>query len=549
MNRFLDPILHRMTHEAERPVCTLFGARQHEAITWGDLGRLTARFVALYRQCRVEPGATLLIFLGHSVELYAAFLGAMRCGAIPSMMPLLTSRQNPALFWRSHAELLHRLSPVFLVLTAATAEQMLAGGLDLHDAHLVTVEELPTHGTDTAATPPETGIAALQHSSGTTGLKKGVALSFAAIIHQLENYASALTLSETDEIVSWLPLYHDMGFVACFLLPLYFGCKIQHIDPLHWVTRPATLLDALNGRAGTLVWMPNFGFEHLTRTTRDPQRYDLSGVKAFINCSEPCRPDGFDRFLQRFQPAGVRESQLQCCYAMAENTFAVTQTPIGHPPHRIRVDPNRLGAGERPVDPEGTLQLIDTGFAIDGVETIVVDFGRHPISDGIVGEIAVRGTSLFSGYHLDQSRTAQRLSDGTYYTGDLGLRHEGRLYVLGRLDDLIIVNGRNLFAHEIEAALTDVTGVKPGRSLALSLDNPLSGSRELILIAERDGDRAHDDDVVRGEIVSVIESIFGVVPRDVVLQAPGWLVKTTSGKINRSANLARYLAQRDQELC
>ena len=535
-----------MTHEAERPACTLIGARQREEVSWGELGQLAARFVALYRRRGIAPGDTVLMFLGHGPDLYAAFLAAMLCGAVPSIMPLLTSRQDPALFWQSHAELLRRLRPVFLLLQAGTAGQMRAGGLRLEPAQLVTVEELPAEGSLPRTAPPETGIAALQHSSGTTGLKKGVALRFAAIVHQLESYGCALRLSETDEIVSWLPLYHDMGFVACFLLPLYFGCTIRHIDPLHWVTRPATLLDELNRRSDTLVWMPNFGFEHVSRTVREPARYDLSGVKAFINCSEPCRADTFDRFVQRF---GVRESQLQCCYAMAENSFAVTQTTIGLPPARIRVDPNHLAIGDSPVRAEGGLELIETGIAIEGVETLVVDSGRHPVAEGIVGEIAVRGASLFSGYHLDAERTDQVLCEATYYTGDLGLQHAGRLYVLGRLDDLIIVNGRNLFAHEIEAALAGVAGIKPGRALALAVENPLSGSRDLVLIAERDGDDPRDDAAVRGEMMSVAESIFAVVAKDVVLQAPGWLVKTTSGKIGRSANLARYLAQRGSMPC
>jgi fatty-acyl-CoA synthase len=540
MNRLLETIVERMERSPDQPFCRIIGGGHEEELNWGGLGALAGRFHELYQRRGIVRGDTVLIFLGHGTHVYGAFVGAMLCGAVPSMMPLLSSRQDPNLFWRSHAELLSRLRPVFVVAKAATFEEMRAAGLSIPDSHVVRTEDLPEAGSFMPVAQPESAIALLQHTSGTTGLKKGVALSFLAIINQLENYARTLQLADGDEIVSWLPLYHDMGLVACFLLPLYFGLPVRHIDPFHWIAKPSTLLVALHGRSGTLAWMPNFGFEHITRTVRDPARYDLTGVKALINCSEPCKPGTFDRFARAFAQSGLRPEQLRCCYAMAENTFAVTQTPLGRPSIRIRVDPNRLGMGERPITGDGTMEMMSVGPDIDGVETIVVNEARQPVADGVIGEIAIRGTSLFTGYNLDPDRTAERLTDGCYYSGDLGLRQDGQLFVLGRSDDLIIVNGRNLFAHEIEAALADVEGIKPGRVVVVARDNEQSGSSDLIVIAERSAPSNANDEQVRRDIMSIVYSIFGVSPKDIALRDAGWLVKTTSGKISRESNLVRY---------
>jgi acyl-CoA synthetase (AMP-forming)/AMP-acid ligase II len=266
-------------------------------------------------------------------------------------------------------------------------------------------------------------------------------------------------------------------------------------------------------------------------------------VRAFINCSEPCKPASFDRFVAAFAGSGVRAEQLQCCYAMAETVFAAAQTLLGAPPRRITVDPLSLerGAQPRPAPPGQGLELIETGKPIAGVEVSVHDAAGSPLVGGEVGEIGLRGAFLFSGYNADPERTAERLRGGTYFSHDLGFLQDGRLYVLGRIDDLIIINGRNLYAHEVEAQVGQIPGVKPGRAVAAPWFDPRIGSETLVIMAERSG-TAETDMALRREIAGRIHSVFGVTPRAVTLLDPGALVKTTSGKISRSENLARYLA-------
>ncbi len=541
-NRFLQAVVNHMGAKPHEIFATVVTRRAVHPLTWSDMERDCRRFGRLYASHGLRRGDQVLIFMEFGPALYGAFLGAMLQGIVPSFMPTLTARQNPAIFWSSHAELLGKLNPAGIVCSAAVRAEMQEAGLPIGATQAVDCDNLPEPFEGDFAIGADDAIALLQHSSGTTGLKKGVALTYHAITSQLDNYLQVLDVQDDTQVVSWLPLYHDMGLIACFLLPLYRGLHVHHIDPLHWISRPTLLFDALNGRRGALTWMPNFAFEHLAATVRrDLQRYDLSGVKAFINCSEPCKPQSFDRFAAAFAPAGVRPDQLQCCYAMAETTFAAAQTQLGTPPARLAVDPERLGIGQRPIDPNGSLTVIESGPALPGIDIELYDAERRKLPDGTVGEIGLSGEFLFQDYNMEPQRTRERMQDGVYFSNDLGFRHNGRIFVLGRQDDVIIINGRNLFAHEIEAALARIPGIRPGRLVAVPLQNERTASADLVILAERDPATDRTDGAIRNDVIMITYSTFAVHPRIVALHSPGDLVKTTSGKISRKLNLERYV--------
>lgn len=545
INRYQEAILRHFDERPDAVFCHQVGDDGETVLTWRDLAADCGRFSAAYRRAGLTARDQALIFLRHRPELYGAFLGAMLTGVTPAYMPCSSPRQDPALYWSSHQALLTKIRPAAIVTDRATLAEMGDSGLGLEGSRIVLVEDTtPAPLSPTAMA--EEAIALLQHSSGTTGLKKGVALSFAAIIEQIESYAAAIGLTPRDSIVSWLPLYHDMGLIACLILPAYFAVPVTHLDPFHWIGRPGVLFDHLAKRKSALTWLPNFAFEHLTATAgRRAASWDLSGVRAFINCSEPCRAATFDRFADAFAPAGVQPEQLHCCYAMAETVFAVAQTDLGGtPPARIHVDPASLDRGmtPRPVSPGEGAELIETGRVIDGLALSVRDESGGAIGDDRIGEIGLSGDFLFRGYNQDVERTARRLRDGVYFTGDLGFVRCGRLYILGRMDDLIIVNGRNLYAHEVEAVVGAVRGVKPGRAVALGLFDERIGSETLVIMAERARSAGRADVDIRRDVVSAVHSVFNVTPRSVELMGEGRLVKTSSGKISRTENRARATA-------
>jgi acyl-CoA synthetase (AMP-forming)/AMP-acid ligase II len=232
---------------------------------------------------------------------------------------------------------------------------------------------------------------------------------------------------------------------------------------------------------------------------------------------------------------------------MAEAVYAVSQTPIGALPHRRTVNPDTLDRGCVPSAPEAggkSVEVIETGALVPGIGVEIVDENRQPVQDGAVGEIVLSGPFLFSGYNKDVERTQKQLVDGRYHSRDLGFMADGRLYVLGRIDDLVIINGRNLYAHEIEAELAKVAGLKPGRAVAVGAFEEQVGSSVLIVIAERMPGGNVPDAQLRRAVMDTIQSIFEVSPHAVELLDEGGLIKTTSGKISRDKNLERYRERR-----
>jgi len=521
--------------------CRVVAQGQETSFTSREtLGRSSA-YANLYRDAGIDPGSPVVIILKHSPELYFAFLGAMLAGCTPSFMPFPSAKQEPNLYWSQHKAVFERIGVAAVVTYADNAPHIRAHCPGLR---VFTPEDAVGLSRDWPAfTPEPEDIAFLQHSSGTTGLKKGVLLSYGAVTAQTERYIEELQLGTTDVIVSWLPLYHDMGLIACFMLPLAAGATVVSLDAFEWVAQPEMLFSSLEAHGGTHVWLPNFAFHHLCRAVRPGFEADLSRVKAFIDCSEPCRYETFELFVGAFARLGVRWDQCRVCYAMAETVFAVTQTPRGEPVRSLDVDEQALTEGH--IEPASTgrpqRRIVSVGRPIRDVALQVIDPAGGLAPALSLGEVAVRAPFLFSGYHRDQDRTASKLRDGWYHTGDLGFICEGELYLLGRTDDLLIINGRNVFAHHVEFAINaEIPELKAGRCLALGVFSEQVGSQELLILAELDGRDIAGPGLSR-RVKSVILNGFGVMPKEVRIVPAGWLAKTTSGKIARDLNLKKYL--------
>ena len=522
-----------------------------ERWTYAALVREIDRWAGVFRAHGIGAGHTVLVFTPQSPLGIAVFFGVIRCGAAPAFLPLPSAKQEPGYYWLSHTDLVGLIQPAALVAAAADLAQMSDAGLASQVPQLLasdaSYDAAPWQGPSPGAADD---LALLQHSSGTTALKKGVQLTHRAIHDQVEAYTRSLDATADDVVVSWLPMYHDMGLIACTVTPLAMGQTLILMDPFRWVSEPVSLLNAIAVHRGTLSWLPNFAFELLARTTRlKPGELDLGSMRAFINCSEPCKAATLDRFAARFAAVGVRPEQLQVCYAMAETVFAVSQTPVGTPVSRIDVDGTVLSTERRvvpPVTPERALTLLSAGRLIDGMQARVVDEHGHDVPEGHVGEIELRSSYLFTGYLKRPEITAERLREGAYLTRDLGFRIGDALHVLGRADDLIIVHGRNYFAHEIESIANHIDGLKPGRNVAVDVFNELMGSLEAVLIAEHtlpDPASREEATALKRCIKHEISQQLGLELRDVKLVDAGWLVKTSSGKISRALNRSKYIGE------
>jgi acyl-CoA synthetase (AMP-forming)/AMP-acid ligase II len=386
----------------------------------------------------------------------------------------------------------------------------------------------------------------LQHSSGTTGLQKAVVLSHRAVLDHLRNYGVSIQANGGDKVVSWLPLYHDMGLIAAFHLPLAWGIPLVQMDPFEWVQAPGMFLEAVFREGGTLGWLPNFAYNFMADRIHeeDLDGLRLESLRMLINCSEPVRQDSHEKFLRRFEPYGLRPETLAACYAMAETTFAATQTPPRRIARVATVSREGLASGLfRPI-PEGDLKeakrCVSSGRSIPGCELKVVDEKGSELPEGRVGEIAIRSVSLFDGYRNQPEKTAEVLKDGWYYSGDYGAAHQGEFYILGRKKDIIIVAGKNIAPEDVEDTVNDVPGVIPGRVVAFGMEDPAAGTEQVCVIAETE---ETEDAGLKRIRRAVIEAAIGidVALFRVYLVPPRWLIKSSSGKLSRKANRERVM--------
>ena len=386
---------------------------------------------------------------------------------------------------------------------------------------------------------------AVQYSSGTTGLKKGVAITHRALLWQIRAYGAAIAASERDVVVSWLPLYHDMGLIACFFLPIVLRCRLVAMSPFDWVRRPALWAEAVTEYRGTLSWLPNFAYNFMARNVAERDTYDLASLRGLVNCSEPVSAASHDAFVARFAAHGFKASAISVAYAMAETTFAATSGGFGRAPAIDWIDDAEFArTGHARVVEPGSPQarrLVGSGQPLAETEIAILDDHGNPSGDRQRGEITLRSPSLFSQYDDNPTATAAALKDGRYLTGDLGYLADGELFVVGRKKDMIIVGGQNIYPQDIEALLNDVVGVIAGRAAVIGIDDRDAGTQKLVVLAETAlGADEHRDLVQR--IHQRISEASDVVASDVRMVPQKWLQKSTSGKLSRNANRTKYLA-------
>lgn len=526
-------------------------------LSTAELLRRAAAWEQAYARLGIQPGEVVILILRHGLDLPAAYFGAVLRGAVPSIMPFLSEKLLPERY-RADLKALVSVTQPAAIVTAADFEGEVLGALEPGGPvrAVVLPEQVgePRDPVWDALPGLQRGaddIVLLQHSSGTTGLQKGVALSHGAVLRQLRAYAKAVRLTEQDVIVSWLPLYHDMGLIAGFLMPLLSGIPLVLLSPFDWVRAPARLMQAVSTYQGTLSWLPNFAYNFCAHKVRerDLTGVDLSSWRAVINCSEPMRWESMTAFYERFAGCGLRESALATCYAMAENVFAVTQGGIDAPPARLRLDAEALqGQGRAEPEQEGrpALTMLSAGKPIEGVDVRVVDTNGLDMPPGRVGEIALKSDFMLSGYFHRPDLTAEAFRGEWYLTGDLGFIQDGELYVAGRKKDLIIVGGKNIHPQDIENLVMSVAGVHPGRVAAFGVFDEEAGTEEVAVVAEVDDFNARSEEDLQAladEIRRMVTRSTAVALRRVRLVGPRWLVKTSSGKTARAANRAKYLRE------
>jgi acyl-CoA synthetase (AMP-forming)/AMP-acid ligase II len=541
-------------HPEKNALTLLTTGQPDQSISMAQLLQGAAGYAQTLQNHGIQPGEIVVLILQHGLDLVYAYFGCILQGAIPSIMPFLTEKLLPERYRADLAALVSVTQPAAII-TYPDFESEVRAALKPGDSVrlvLLCTQALPPSPPDFDQLPgllrtPQ-DIVLLQHSSGTTGLQKGVALSHQAVHNQLQSYSKAIRLNEQDVIVSWLPLYHDMGLIAGFLMPILLGIPLVLMSPFDWVRSPVRLLQAVSRYHGTLSWLPNFAYNFCAQKirTRDLEGLDLSSWRAVINCSEPMRWESQQNFLQRFQPYGLRPSALCTCYAMAENVFAVTQGGIDSPVtveaiNRDALQTRRSAPLATPNEP--SINMLSAGRPIQGVSIQILDENGQALPERSIGEIAIQSHCMLSEYYHRPDATAQALINGWYRTGDLGYQANGELYITGRKKDLIIVGGKNIYPQDLELLAMEVPGVHMGRVSAFGIFNDETGTEDVVIVAETDAQTPAEREAIADQIRQVVTRGSAIALHHVYIVDRHWLVKTSSGKTARSANKEKYLAE------
>ncbi|MCB0163626.1 MAG: AMP-binding protein [Anaerolineae bacterium] len=548
-NSLVQALKNQVNRNADKAVLTFLQTDQTvQTITYAQLDHDATQYAQALHQ-GVDPGDLVALIFDHGYALVAAFWGAVYLGAIPTIFPYVTPQTPPSIY-KERVEPLLEFSQAKAIITDVSLKATLSDHLAPTGRPILTLDETahPPHGYSPPNPLGGAETAYIQFSGGTTGRPKGVVLSHQAVLNHIHSLSISFPFSAGDVSVGWLPLYHDMGLVTQLLLPLLVGGTSILIPPAYWIRHPERLFQAIDKYKGTMSWMPNFAFAYCARRVQDNhlQGLDLSSWSLLGNGSEPVQLKSFQQFTRRFEPYGFRPDALMVGYGMAENVVGLSVTPPGQQPQVDWISLDALQTQQlalpRPVYAEGATPILSCGYPIHDIEIAIVDPEGNTLDERHVGEVIFTSNALMTEYYHQPDLTAQTLRDGWFYTGDLGYKWDGQLYICGRLKDVIIVEGKNIQPHYIETIAQIAVGSAGGLAAAFGVFDERSGTERPILVCELLND---DDKLKQNQIaLQIRQRVFeqlDVSLADIHWVPKGWIIKTTSGKISRMANRQKYI--------
>lgn len=542
---FVETARRRASEDGARPFVTFLadGDRDERRLTFAALDERALAVAGELARRGLKPGDRVLIMLPTGLEFLEAFFGVAYAGmvAVPVYPPARLTRLDHYL--RTLASIAEtsrcRASILDERLVPLVGQHVTFDG-----QQLVTEKELarardPGQPFALEAASP----AFLQFTSGTTSQPRGVLLRHDQVQAQLAAYNDALAVAKDDVVVSWLPLYHDLGLVGMVLASLHAAAHLVLLSPVDFLKEPMTWLRALSRYKGVHTAAPNFAYQLCVRKCPHErlreEKIDLSSVDNAGMGGEPVAWATVERFREHFAPFGFRGQALNPCYGLAENTLVATGHRRGESLRSVAVSQEGVQTNEvrEPASETDRTTLVGNGRPFPGMSVKIGGSPAEDLGEKKIGEIWVKSPSLASGYFGDREATdavfIEHAGERWLRTGDLGFIKDGDLYICGRKKDLLIVRGKNFHPQDLEQEAGAVKGVRTGNVVAFSAPGPDGQGEVAVLVAEVDPKAARSLDAIRQDVIEAISGAYQLALHEVVLLPSGSIPKTSSGKLQR----------------
>jgi fatty-acyl-CoA synthase len=525
---------------------TFYGPRgeQKLALSYGELRDLAAERAGRLRALGLERGDRVGLIGETSPDFVVAFFACVWAGLVPVPLPVAGVFSEPARYGQQIARQLGGCGARLLL--RPDGARLLPDAPALREMGWAEYAALPAAGAAAPVTADPGDLCYLQYSSGSTRFPRGVAVTHRAIMRNCRDIATdAMAAEPDDRLVSWLPLYHDMGLVGTLLAPLASQASVDFLTTDTFARRPMVWLQLMSRNRGTISYSPCFGYDLCRRRASASQiaELDLSAWRVAGVGAEMIDPQVLDGFAEAFAPAGFRRESVVASYGLAEATLGVTFAPRGQGLRVDRVDSEVLGRHRRAVisNAPGARSFVRCGFPLSSQSLEIRGPDGEALPPRRAGRIFIRGESVMEGYFGDAEATAEAIDGGGWLnTGDVGYLAEGELVVVGRAKDTIIVNGRNIWPQDLEWVVEQMPEVRAGDCAAFGVREAGQGERAVMLVQCRlrdDAGRAALAAAAHGALLHAagVDCLIVLVP-------PHSLPRTSSGKLNRSLARERYLA-------
>lgn len=529
---------HLVMH-AEREHIVLWSRDGEQRITYADLDRAGRAIAGGLVAHGLEPGDRVAVMLPTEAGFFSAFFGILLAGGIP--VPIYPPFRRAQLedHLRRQAGILNNAEARFLITNEEIRGAVgLLQGLVASLRHVDFVTELERSMPILEPCPANAETTALiQYTSGSTGDPKGVVLTHANLLANIRAMGSVLEASSSDVFVSWLPLYHDMGLIGAWLGSLYYGAPAVIMPPLAFLADPSRWLWAIHRHRATLSAAPNFAFE-LCLKNQDIDGLDLSCLRMVANGAEPVSPTTVRRFSEKFAAYGFRPEAMGPVYGLAECSVGLTFPPAGRAPiidcvQRQSLSRTGVALPVSSHDLAG-IEFVACGQPLPGHEVRIVDDRGFELPERREGRLQFKGPSATEGYFRDEVKT-RALHDGDWLeSGDRAYVARGDIFITGRIKDIIIRAGRNIYPHELEELVGAIEGARKGCVAVFATHDRVLGTEQLVVLAETRLTDQADLDRLRRHIIDASTDLIDMPPDAVMLVPPRTVPKTSSGKIRRA---------------